>query len=257
MMKKNRFIAAALAFALTVLLGGCGNAVYELTDDEKSAIVSYSSHVVTKFNKKQSEGISDVGALEKMIQQEQEAALEEQKKQEEQQKQEEEKPQTPDAPQTDAQDTKPEDGGAPQQTTQYVSLNQALQLGGIDAVYKKYLITDTYKETDTYMVSAESGNDLLVIQVNLVNNGSKPAECDMLEKMPSFRLKVNGTLSISADTSILLNDLGTYQSTIEPGVAERTVLIFQVQSGTVKDVTSLELDVTTGDKTSTVRLVGE
>ncbi len=54
-MKKNRLAAGAFALAVSIMACGCGDQVYELTDEEEAVIVHYSAHVVTKFNKKQSE----------------------------------------------------------------------------------------------------------------------------------------------------------------------------------------------------------
>lgn len=252
-MKKNRLAAGALALAVSLAACGCGDEVYELTEEEESVIVHYSSHAVTKFNKKQSEGIRNVAALEAQMA----AALEEEKnKQEEEQEPEttaDDKKEDQQQPQTDQ--ANPSD--TPQETQKtYVSLNQALQLGGIDAIYKNYKIASVYKETESYIVSAGSGNDLLVLTVNLKNNGSKAAKCDILSKMPSFRLTVNGELSVSADTTILLNDLGTYQGRIKAGGTKKTVLIFQVQHGAVKKIDSMELEVTIGDTSSEVLLIG-
>ena len=52
--------------AATLLLGGCGEAPYELTESEESLIVNYASQAVAKFNIKQKDGLTyvDVSALE-------------------------------------------------------------------------------------------------------------------------------------------------------------------------------------------------
>ena len=252
-MKKNRLAAGALALAVSLAACGCGDEVYELTDEEESVIVHYSSHAVTKFNKKQSEGIRNVAALEAQMA----AALEEElKKKEEEQQPEESVTDDTQVDNEQAPAADPEGSTQPEEQKTYVSLNQALKLGGIDAVYKKYEITPTYKETESYIVSAKSGNELLVLTVNLKNNGSKTAKCDILSKMPSFRLTLDDELSVSADTTILLDDLGTYQGKIKAGDSKKAVLVFQVQQGAVQAVNSMELEVTIGDTSSLVQLIG-
>lgn len=88
-MKKNRLAAGALAFAVSVTACGCGEKVYEMTNEEEAAVVYYSAHAVTKFNKRQSEGIKDVALLKvKMEQMEQmeKEALERRKQEEKEQK---------------------------------------------------------------------------------------------------------------------------------------------------------------------------
>lgn len=245
-MKKKNLAAGALALAVSITACGCGQ-VYELTDSERAAVVYYSAYAVTKYNKRQPEGIKDVAALEK------EMAL---KKEEEQQKKEQKQKEQQ---QQAIEDTKQNESGQSVSGTdaeqkQYVSLNQALKLGGIDAVYKNYEVSSTYTETDSFMVSANQGNELLILYFDLVNHGNKTAKCNILSKVPSFRLNVNDKLSVSADTTILLNDLGTYQGSIKAGGKKNAVLIFQVQKGKLKRVKSMELEVTAGDSVSLVKL---
>ena len=259
-MKKNRLAAGALAFAVSVTACGCGEKVYEMTNEEEAAVVYYSAHAVTKFNKRQSEGIKDVALLkvkmEQMEQMEKEALKrrkQEEKEQKETQKEQEDKNvPSADNGQQNASNEKP--GSEPQ--VKYVSLAKALGLSGVDAVYRGYELVSAYQASQSYMVRANSGNELLVVHVNLKNGASKTAECDILSKMPSFRLLINGELSVNADTTILLNDLGTYQGKIKAGKTARTVLIFQVKKGTVKSIDKMELDVTVNGSGSQVQLVG-
>ena len=46
--------------ASTVVLGGCGTALYELTDDEEDLIVSAAAQAVAKHNVFQIDGMTDV-----------------------------------------------------------------------------------------------------------------------------------------------------------------------------------------------------
>ncbi len=263
-MKKNRLAAGALAVAVSITACGCGEQIYELTDEEEAVIVHYSAHAVSKFNKKQSEGIQDVAALKALRELKEKEAEKRRKEMEEEEKQRQEKlgqqeeagsvkkPQSSanagQADSSNGQDTKPE--------ASYVSLKQALKLSGVKAIYRGYELVSAYKASQSYMVRANSGNELLVLHVNLKNSGSKTAECDILSKMPSFRLTLNGDVSVSADTTILLNDLGTYQGRIRAGDKARTVLIFQVKKGAVKSIESMDLEVKFGGEASLVHLEG-
>lgn len=251
-MKKNRLAAGALALAVSITACGCGDQIYEMTEEEEAAVVHYAAHAVSKFNKKQSEGIEDVAVLKALRELKEQEAEERRKQQEEEQKQEEEKKPAADSGQ--AEPSSGEQGAQPE--VNYVSLKQALKLGsGMNAIYRKYELTSAYQASQSYMVRANSGNELLVLHVNLKNSGSKTAECNILSKMPSFRLTINDELSVSADTTILLNDLGTYQGRIRAGEKARTLLIFQVQKGAVKSVDSMDLEVTINGTSSLVQLV--
>jgi len=250
-MKKNRLAAGALALAVSITACGCGDQIYEMTEEEEAAVVHYAAHAVSKFNKKQSEGIEDVAVLKALRELKEKEAEERRRQQEEEEKQQEEQQKPADSGQAN-----PSSGEQPAQPeVNYVPLKQALKLGsGMDAVYRKYELTSAYQASQSYMVRADSGNDLLILHVNLKNSGNKTAECNILSKMPSFRLTVNGELSVSADTTILLNDLGTYQGRIRAGEKERTVLVFQVKKGAVKSIGSMELEVTINGKASLVQL---
>lgn len=252
-MKKNRLAAGALALAVSITACGCGDQIYEMTDEEETAIVQYSAHVVSKFNRKQSEGIENVAVLKALMKIREEEAKKRRQQEEEKRQQEEEKPeQKPDASGSQQQGTP----SAGQQQKAYVSLTKALQLDGVSASYRKYELVSAYQASQSYMVRANSGNELLVLHVNLKNSGNKTAECDILSKMPSFRLTINGETSVSADTTILLNDLGTYQGKIRAGKTKKAVLIFQVKKGAVKSVDSMELEVTSGGTSALVQLEG-
>ncbi len=246
-MKKKRLAAGALALTVSITACGCGERVYEMTKEEEAVIVNYAAHAVSKFNKKQSEGIEDVTVLKAMMEQE----AKEKKRQEEKKEQEK-------AEADNKRKETPSKGGQTQTEPQknYVSLSQALQLSKIKAVYRKYEIASAYQASESYLIRAGSGNDLLILYVNLRNDGNKAARCNILSKMPSFKLTINGELSVSADTTILLNDLGTYQGSIKAGDKEGTVLIFQVQKGEVKSADSMELEVTIDGTSSLVRLTG-
>ena len=58
MKKRMQFLAILLAS--TVVLGGCGTALYELTDDEEDLIVSAAAQAVAKHNVFQIDGMTDV-----------------------------------------------------------------------------------------------------------------------------------------------------------------------------------------------------
>lgn len=264
-MKKNRLAASALAVAVSITACGCGDRIYQLTEEEEAVIVHYSAHAVSKFNKKQSEGIQDVAVLKALRELKEKEAEERRKQMEEEERERQEKlgqqeeesgnVKKPESS-TNAEQTKPSDGQNAQPEVSYVSLKKALGISGVDAIYRSYELTSAYKASQSYMVRANSGNDLLVLHVNLKNSGSKTAECDILSKMPSFRLTVNGNLSVSADTTILLNDLGTYQGRIRSGDKARTVLIFQVKKGAVRSIENMDLEVTVGGEASLVHLAG-
>ena len=63
-MRRTRIKMMAAVMAATMLLGGCGDALYDLTDDEENVIVNYAAHIVTKYNTYQREGLTYVSPEE-------------------------------------------------------------------------------------------------------------------------------------------------------------------------------------------------
>lgn len=59
-MRKSKVQMTAAALMAVILLGGCGEAPYELNDKEEAVIVNYASHVVSKYNTYQREGLMHV-----------------------------------------------------------------------------------------------------------------------------------------------------------------------------------------------------
>ena len=75
-MKQKKWRGIILLLLGCLMLTGCGEAPYELTDEEQQLIVSYSAHVVSKFNRYQKDGLTHVPNLEEELADEQEVVPE-------------------------------------------------------------------------------------------------------------------------------------------------------------------------------------
>ena len=58
-MKRWKMVLLTAAVSSTFLLGGCGTAMYELTDDEQDIIAHYAAHALAKYNVYQKDGMTD------------------------------------------------------------------------------------------------------------------------------------------------------------------------------------------------------
>ena len=63
-MKRTGMRLTAVAAVTALLLGGCGEQPYSLTEDEEGVIVDYSAHAVAKFNTSQPDGLANVSRNE-------------------------------------------------------------------------------------------------------------------------------------------------------------------------------------------------
>ncbi len=248
-MKSSRIKIAIAFVAAAFWLSGCGEKLYVLTPEEQDAIVSYASRVVSKYNTNQTDGevfvFKDV--LENGYSTEEET--------------EEGAEAAPPSPAEDV--TEPEPSGeappdgepsdAQKQQEAAVTLSEALDLGDISADYAGNRLCGTYEKSDVYAVDADPGQQLLVLNVNLKNPTGQDVQIDLLKMSPVFQAVVNGTQTAVAQTTILPNDLSTYQGGLSAGASAETVLLLQIPEE-IKEISELQLKVTMGGETSTVNL---
>lgn len=223
--RKIKTTACVLLAAL--LLGGCGEQPIELTEQEEQTIVDYAAHVVSKYNIKQQDGIVRLSKSEETTETADTEAVE----------------------QPDSTEQMPSEGGDATGTPENaapdnsVSLNDAVAIPGIDVQYTGAEFASVYQQDSSYIVEPTAGNKYLVLHFHLNNAGTEAVDCDMLSRKVSFRMTLNDSVEAVAQVSILLNDLGTYQGTIEAGSGTDTVLLFEVPEGTPEDLSKISLEV--------------
>ena len=234
-MGRKKGLVSILLCGVMLSTAGCGTKPYDLSSEEQEKVAAYAAHVVTKYNDRQDEGLIRI-------------------------QQEDLSEETADSKttQTDTKDKQETSGDSVKNTTaeaekpkaETVSLRQALKLeDGLDASFENYDVTDSYVESDYFAMNATAGKTFLVIHVNLKATGGD-IECDMLKKNLKYRVVINGDKTVAAQTSILLNDLGTYQGTIAGGSAQECVLLFETEKQNVENITSLQLKVSDGSTTT-------
>lgn len=242
-MKNIRAKLGAVLLLALVSTTGCGDKMITLTDAEESIIVNYAAHVVAKYNTRQPDGLAGLSntSLD-------EIAGTDSTKEEEQEEQAEntlgEMTQEEEQNVTDGQavETTGEEIPTGEETRQ-VTLSEALGIAGADATVTGIELRDSFVEQDYFAMDATAGKTFLVVNVSLTNMTDQDVVCDMLSQKPQFKAYVNGGNAVPAETTILLNDISTYQGTIPVGGRVDTVLLFMVPKDQVGQVDSLVLDV--------------
>lgn len=114
----------------------------------------------------------------------------------------------------------------------------AMGIPDFSVTYKDYEICDIFPETETeklfFSMQAQEGYKLLILHFELTNPSDMPMECDVVTNAPLFRLLINDSERVNMQTTILMNDLGSYKETIDAGATEDTVMVFEI-SDTVAD----------------------
>ena len=149
-MRRTRIKMMAAVMAATMLLGGCGDALYDLTDDEENVIVNYAAHIVTKYNTYQREGLTYVSPEEPEETQEDVTV-----------------PQTPET--QDASETgtaASAEAAAPAVSVAAAgsaSLDQLFGADGIQMTYAGAQLAPGYMEGDYYEMTPDAGKQYLVL----------------------------------------------------------------------------------------------
>ncbi len=248
-MKSTKGKLGILLLALSLVAGGCGEKPMTLTKEEEAVIVSYAAHVVSKFNTRQPDGLVHVP---EEVYQEKTSAEEPKERDTENEI---------DAQDTengsDGQDTQgdgaawPSDGqngdaqGDASESAQGVSLTEALGFEGLTVECSDIQLSPSYVKPDFYSLDAAPGKTFLIINFLLTNTSDKDIDCDMLSRRVGFSAEVNGSVRAAAKTTILLNDLGTYQGIISAGQSAEAVLLFEVPAD-IAQIDSLKLTLEAG-----------
>lgn len=229
-MRRTRIKMMAAVMAATMLLGGCGDALYDLTDDEENVIVNYAAHIVTKYNTYQREGLTYVSPEEPEETVQEDVSV----------------PQTPDA--QDASETgtaASSEAAAPAVSVAAAgsaSLDELFGADGIQMAYAGAQLAPGYMEGDYYEMTPDAGKQYLVLSIDVTNTGAGGAGLDVLSVNPKFTVVLNQSVKSTAETTLLDTDFSTYQGTIPAGGGTRLVLVFQVPDD-VASADSVELYV--------------
>lgn len=245
-MKSSKMKMTAILLMAAFLFAGCGDALYEMTPEEETAIVSYASQLVAKYNTYQREG--EVNVSPEILEPEEsetEAAPQEEQTDELQEQ--------PDTQEQGTPDSNPNPPSGEGEGEAFSTINEALDLGVVQVEYTGSNLCATYEKSDIYAVDAAAGRQLLVCNLKLTNPSDQNLHVDILAMTPTFGAVVNGTESVPAQTTILPNDLSTYQGDILAGESADAVLIFEI-SGEIQEISEIQLKINMAGKNFTVKL---
>ena len=216
------------------MLTGCGEAPYELTDEEQQLIVSYSAHVVSKFNRYQKDGLTYVPDEEEVTDTEV----------------------VPPTPDTEVQEENteavtPDDNGTVADTESEAPAEQTTMSTvyadmGLQFTYLGNEVTASYMESDTYAVNAGLGKHLLVLKFNVENQTEEAIVVDNMSSKDVFSAKYvmesGKAYNAKAVMTLLMNDFTTYEGTLEPKTAVEMVIVFEIPAETTV-VEAVELKI--------------
>lgn len=235
-MRRTKMKAAAFVLAAGMMLGGCGDEPYELTDSEEDIIVNYAAHVVTKYNSAQTEGLAYV--YPEMLEEEESETQETMPDSVLETEQGAEENQTGALDVGQAESTQ-------ESVPETVSLQELFGFSGVEINYVGAYLSPSYVEDTYYALDAPVGKNFLIVNIDVLNLADGSAEFNHLALAPKFAASVNGEAYSSAEMTILTGDFSTLEVSLGGGATMETVLLFKVPD-TVTEVESLEMKVSVG-----------
>ncbi len=239
--KKMRPFIILLAGTLIVSLSGCGNTIPALSEEQEALVVEYASTAVLKHDANYQGKLVDLSTL----------------------KNEEETPEE-ETMQATAEETdipkEPEQMQEPQQDVLsaeqaeaeiQADAEQILGLQDVSLTYSGYEVDEFYPKNGNeiyFVMNATPGNNLLVVKFTLRNLLNEEQDIQIQPGTVRVKIIMNGEEK-NALTTMLLNDLATYQGTLGPNEETELVVVgeYPVEDLQVIDSLSVKLKNESGE----------
>ena len=239
--KKMKPFIILLAGTLIVSLNGCGNTIPSLSEEQEALVVEYASTAVLKHDANYQGKLVDLSTLKN----EEETPVEE----------------TMQAPAEEADIPKePEQMQEPQQDVFsaeqaeaeiQADAEQILGLQDVSLTYSGYEVDEFYPKNGNeiyFVMNATPGNNLLVVKFTLRNLLNEEQDIQIQPGTVRVKIIMNGEEE-NALTTMLLNDLATYQGTLGPNEETELVVVgeYPVEDLQTLDSLSVKLKNESGE----------
>lgn len=103
-------------------------------------------------------------------------------------------------------------------------------------------------------LEADPGYQLVVIKFDIANITAQDIAVDLLNTDINYKLVYNQTKAASPMLTILMDDLGTYESVVPAGNEQSAVLVFQISKDLISQIQSLDIRVTYKNEESVIHI---
>lgn len=239
-------VPAVLLVGLLIMLAGCGETLVDMTEEEEAKVTTYAAHIISKYNKKQPDGISRV-----IYSQEETTETEEVIAQPE--TEEAAVPDTEgfynpedfaDIPTTtgtdmDAKELREDTGAVP------MELSQVIGIPGFTMDWTGTTVADDYMDpTGATLATPNAGNRYVILTVTVTNTGTEDLLCNVAELVPDFKLYPNNEKGIGVSSMLVSTDFPTMNEVVPAGESVERLLFFQRSASDITDGDTYGLEVT-------------
>ena len=246
-----------IIIASLIVFTGCGNAIPEMTEDQRAQVVEYSAMLLLKYDKnyqssmltqeelaKQQQKLEATAAMKAEVARQKELA-EELAAQEEAEKENEE--------------SSSSSGEGDASVPVYTDIDEFLGIGGIDIEYDHFDVCDSYPAaTDVNswqgICYATPGNKLVVFTFNMTNNSGADMLLDIASIDQHISFKVDGR-SKTALTTLLTDDFINYRDNIAAGETKQAVLIIEMSEDDAAAISSVTMKLKFNGETANKTLL--
>ena len=250
-MKQKKYRGIVLLLLGSLMLSGCGmqEAAYDLTEEEQQLIVSYSAHVVSKFNTCQKDGLTYVAETDETILESTETEVVPETETETEQEQSTEV-------------VNSEADGVVENTeieepVEETTFDSVFADTGLTFTYLGNEVTASYMEDDTYAVNAGLGRSLFVVKLKVENQTEEAITIDNMTSGDIYSAKYvmeSGKLyNAKSVMTLLINDFTTYEGIVEPQSAVEMVIVFEIPASTTA-IDEFELNIERNEKNFRINL---
>lgn len=232
-MKKISILLCSIGVACA--LTACGDAMPELTEEENEVITEYAVQLLLKYDKYHTSRLVDLTAYEE----EQDSVEDEPEEEIIEEIEEEQEVQTVSGNEVIE---------APEGQPIVSSIEEFYAIQGFSFRYTGCEMLNEYPEAATsnaadafFAMQATQGTQLLVLKFQVTNNSGMEQELNMLNYGMRSRISVNDEAYKSTLSTLLLNDLQTYNGTLGANESTELVAIVEVPEGTNVQNISIQL----------------
>lgn len=226
-MRKRAGKLVCLMMLLVWIMTGCGARIPDMTEGEREAISEYAVELLLKYNANDTSRLVDVETLEK-------------------------EPEPTKRPIPVA--TEPPKGMDETEDTPVIDLSGELEvpqgdvctvLGLNESISLEFIGYSMEQncqdpQDEELVIEADTGKELLVCELALINDGAQKQSVDMLRDNIQYQLVMDGKVA-NCMVTMLSNDLTTYLGILEPDESRKVLVLTQVERSAVENATELYL----------------
>ena len=239
--KKIKPFITILTGAMLMSLCGCGNTIPTLSEEQEALVVEYASTAVLKHDANYQGKLVDLSTL----------TNEEEMPEEETTQTPAEDTSIPEEPAPMQEPQQEADNAAQEEAQVQANAEQILGLHDVSLSYSGYEVDEFYPKNGNeiyFVMNATPGNNLLVVKFTLKNLLNEEQDIQIQPGTVRVKINLNGEEK-NALTTMLLNDLATYQGTLGPDEETELVVVgeYPVEELQTIDALSVKLKNESGE----------